>query len=677
MRSTIERPGSLGFAFQMILVLALITPASARADALVPAIPGEWIRLDAPPAPPGDLRVEASGETAARIRWDPSHDDKAMVAYEVVREGQLLVRTRSLSFADAGLTAATRYCYSVRTVDLSGRTSRSTGSACVTTPDLTPPETPAAPTMALDSPTSVSASWPATTDNVGVAGYEVLRGGRPHLSLPGLRAADTALRPAQAYCYSVRAFDAAGNRSPSSPTVCVTPPDVTPPTPPRAVATPGARTLTIQWPASVDDVGVAGYELLRGEEVLVTTRALEIARTELPAGRHCFSVRAFDAAGNRSAAVEACGVVPDTTPPSTPTAVEASAPGETSVVLRWAPSTDDLGVVGYEVSRDDRIVARAATTGGGDEGLRPSTAYCYTVRACDAAGNRSDPSAPACVTTPDLTPPSQPSMASATPLSDRSLRIVWLASTDNVGVGGYEILRDGAVVSRSMEPAAEVKGLAPGRDYCHEVVTFDAAGNRSPHSTPACAHTPDLTPPSVPAGLLAVAASPSRISVAWSPSEDDVAVAGYEIWRGDVLVARSQATAWLEAGLGPTTEHCFQLRAFDAAGNVSDRSPPVCARTAAAGTLAAPVELEVDPASARAVTLKWKPSPDPGVVYAVFWDGEKRIGSTRFSTYKVDGLNPGQLRCFQVAAVDENGNSSPKTWPVCAATSATPSASAR
>ena len=654
-----------------------VAPAIVRADDSVRALPGEWSLLDAPLGPPGELRVEPSGETSVSVKWSPSRDDEAMVTYEVFRAGNLAVRTRSLSFTDSGLTAAAHYCYSVRAVDLAGKTSGSTGSVCVTTPDLTPPETPAAPTIVLDSPTSVAENWPATTDNVGVAGYEVLRGGRPHLSLSGLRGADGALLASQTYCYSVRAFDRAGNRSPSSPSVCVTPPDVTPPTPPRAVASPGPRTLTLDWPASVDDVGVAGYELLRGEERLATTRTLSAAQTELAAGRHCFSVRAFDAAGNRSAPVEACAVIPDTAPPSPPTMVDAAAPGETSVVLQWSPSTDDVGVAGYEVVRDDRVIARAEATSGGDEGLRPSTSYCYKVRAYDAAGNRSDPSAPSCVMTPDLTPPSAPALASATPLSDRSLRIVWLASSDNVAVAGYEVLRDGAVIARSTEAAAEVKGLAPGREYCLEVRAFDAAGLRSPHSSPACASTPDLTPPTVPAGLVAAATSSSRVSVGWSPSVDDVGVAGYELWRGDVLVSRSPSITWLETGLGAASEYCYQLRAFDAAGNVSDRSSSICARTTAAGTPAAPVELEVDAVSPRTLALKWKPSPDPGVVYAVFWDGEKRIGSTRFFTYKVDGLKPGQRRCFQVAAIDESGNSSPKTWPVCAATPPSPPASSR
>jgi chitodextrinase len=677
MRTNAERTGALCAAVLFLHALSIVTPVLVRADDAVPATPREWNLLDAPPGPPGGLRVEASGEKAAWVKWNPSDDDEAVVAYEVFRGGTLAGRTRSLSITDSGLAPAARYCYSVRAVDGAGRFSGSTASVCVTTPDLTPPEAPSAPTVVLDSPTSVAASWGPSSDNVGVAGYEILRGGRLHLSLSGLQASDGSLRPAQTYCYSVRAFDRAGNRSDPSPAVCVTPPDLTPPTPPRVVASPGPRMLTLDWPASVDDVGVAGYEIFRGEELVATTRALAAVRTELAAGRHCFAVRAFDAAGNRSASVEACGVVPDTTPPSAPTALEAAAPGETSVVLHWSPSSDDVGVAGYEVHRDEEVIARTVQTGGGDEGLRPSVVYCYTIRAYDAAGNHSDPSAPACVMTPDLTPPVAPSLAAATPLSDRSLRLAWLAASDNVGVAGYEILRDGAVVARSSEPAAEVKGLSPGRDYCFEVRAYDAAGHRSPHASPACAHTPDLTPPTVPGGLIAAATSSSRVAVGWSPSVDDVGVAGYELWRGDVLVTRSRSTTWLETDLGPASEYCYHLRAFDAAGNLSDPSSSICARTTAAGTPAAPVDLEVAPVSTRAVALKWKPSPDPGVVYAVFWDGEKRIGSTRFLTYKVDGLKPGQRRCFQVAAIDATGNSSPKTWPVCAVTSAGSSAAVR
>jgi chitodextrinase len=675
MTTTAHRTGARCAAWILSGAIAVACPGFVRAAAPGPA--GEPGSLDVPPGPPRDLRVEASGEAAVWVKWSPSDDDEVVIAYEVFRGGTLATRTRSLSITDTGLSPAARTCYSVRAVDAAGRTSPPTPSACVNTPDLTPPETPSAPVVVLDSPTSASVSWAPTSDNVGVVGYELLRGGRVLASVSGLRGSDGALRPTQTVCYSIRALDRAGNRSPPSASACVTPPDVTPPGAPAVVAIPGPRTVTLVWSPAADDTGVTGYEVLRGGEVVFTTRSLEASLGDLPAGRHCFGVRASDAAGNRSTPVEACGVVPDTTPPSTPAAPGVSAPGETSVVLRWSPSTDDVGVTGYEVARDGRVIARSTEPAAGDEGLLASTAHCYTVRARDAAGNLSDPSPPACVVTPDLTPPTSPAPVVATPLSDRSLRVAWIASTDNVGVAGYEVLREGLVVARSTEPSAEVKGLAPGRDYCVEVRAFDAAGHRSSHASPACAHTPDLTPPSAPGGIMAAATSSSRVSVVWSPSTDDVGVAGYEIRREGRPVARSGSTAWLESSLAPAAEYCYDLRAFDAAGNLSDPSPTVCTRTTPPGTPAAPVDLRVEPAGPRSLALSWQPSPDPGVVYAVFWDGEKRIGSTRYLTYKVDGLKPGQRRCFQVAAIDERGNTSPMTWAVCGATPPSSSAAVR
>ena len=662
------------------VVVALLTPGQALGavpDDGAALLPAEWSVTEKPLRSPRALHAEASGETSASVQWDPADDLGEFVTYEVFRDGMPIARTRDHSATDAKLAVVSTHCYSVRAVDEAGRSSPPTSPVCITTPDLTPPGTPPDPAVALDSLTSATVRWAAAVDNVGVAGYEVLRNGRSIPTSGALRFAETGLRPAQTYCYAVRAFDGAGNRSTPSAAICVTPPDVTPPGPPAPLGTGGPRALTITWAASEDDVGVAGYEVMRGGEVVASTRDLSAVLGELPAGRHCASVRAFDAAGNRSAPVEACGVVPDTTPPTPPTAAVASAPGETSVVIRWEPSSDDVGVTGYETSRDGRVVGTAAQASGGDEDLRPGTAYCYAVRALDAAGNRSEPSPSTCVTTPDLTPPTAPALAAAEASSDRSLRVKWAPSADNVGVTGYEVLRDGAVVAQTGEPVGDVKGLSPGRSYCLEVRAFDAAGHRSASSEKACASTPDWSPPTTPSGLVASGTSANRVAVGWDPSEDDVGVTGYELWRGGVKVSVTAGTAWQEPGLAPATEYCYQLRAADAAGNLSGLSAPVCAQTTAVGTPAAPVELVAGPVSPRSVELRWKPSPDLGVVYSVYWDGERRIGSTRHVTYKVDGLQPGQRRCFQVSAVNEAGVSSPKTWPVCATTPVPPSASSR
>ena len=664
----------------VVVVAGLLAPGEARGalpEDGAALLPAEWTVKEKPLRSPRALHAEPSGETSASVHWDPADDPGEFVAFEVFRDGIPIARTRDRSVEDARLAVVSTHCYSVRAVDEAGRASPHSGPACITTPDLTPPGTPPDPAVALDSVTSATIRWTAAADNVGVAGYEVLRNGRPLPAPSGLRIAEEGLRPAQTYCYAVRAFDGAGNRSTPSTPVCVTPPDVTPPAPPAPLGTGGPRTMTVAWSASEDDVGVAGYEVIRGGEVVASTRDLSAVLGELPAGSHCASVRAFDAAGNRSPPVEACGIVPDTTPPTTPAAAVASAPGETSVVIRWEPSSDDVGVTGYEVSRDGRVVGTGTHASGGDEDLRPGTAYCYAVRAFDSAGNRSEPSPPSCVTTPDQTPPTAPALAAAEASSDRSLRVTWAPSADNVGVTGYEVLRDGVVVAQSGEPVGDVNGLSPGRSHCLEVRAFDAAGHRSASSEKACASTPDWSPPTTPSGLIASGTSASRVAVGWEPSEDDVGVAGYELWRGGVKVSVTAGTVWQEPDLAPATEYCYQLRAADAAGNLSGLSAPVCAQTTAVGTPAAPVELVAGPVGPRSVELRWKPSPDLGVVYSVYWDGERRIGSTRHVTYRVDGLQPGQRRCFQVSAVNEAGVSSPKTWPVCATTPVPPSVSSR
>lgn len=95
---------------------------------------------------------------------------------------------------------------------------------------------------------------------------------------------------------------------------------------------------------------------------------------------------------------------PDTEAPTAPTAVKAAADG-VAVVVTWEPATDDRGVTKYQVTRTGgtkgTVVADTTSTVFSDTGLEARTAYRYTVRAVDAAGNVSAESAPASATTGD------------------------------------------------------------------------------------------------------------------------------------------------------------------------------------------------------------------------------------------------------------------------------------
>jgi hypothetical protein len=102
-----------------------------------------------------------------------------------------------------------------------------------------------------------------------------------------------------------------------------------------------------------------------------------------------------------SGSIACRGLAPDTTPPSVPAGLQASASSTTTVDLAWSASTDDVGVTGYDVYRDGAPLAQIGPqTSYQDATVTPSTSYVYSVRARDAAGNVSGASAPASVTTP-------------------------------------------------------------------------------------------------------------------------------------------------------------------------------------------------------------------------------------------------------------------------------------
>ncbi|WP_344659418.1 cellulase family glycosylhydrolase [Catenulispora subtropica] len=93
----------------------------------------------------------------------------------------------------------------------------------------------------------------------------------------------------------------------------------------------------------------------------------------------------------------------DTTPPSVPTRVAVTGTTSTSASLSWTASTDDVGVTGYDVYRGTTLAGTTSSPSFTDTGLTPSTAYSYTVKAFDAAGNLSAASTAVTATTQGTT----------------------------------------------------------------------------------------------------------------------------------------------------------------------------------------------------------------------------------------------------------------------------------
>ncbi|AZK48256.1 glycosyl hydrolase family 18 protein [Paenibacillus lentus] len=171
----------------------------------------------------------------------------------------------------------------------------------------------------------------------------------------------------------------------------------------------------------------------------------------------------------------------DTTPPTTPTNLQATETTSSSVSLAWNASTDNVGVTGYKVSYGTSEV-NVNGTSATISGLTPNTAYTFTVSARDAAGNISAPSSPLSVTTNsganDTTPPTAPTNLQTTGKTSSSISLSWTASTDNVGVTGYTVSYGSSELNVS-ETSATISGLTPNTAYTFTVTARDAVGNIS------------------------------------------------------------------------------------------------------------------------------------------------------------------------------------------------------
>jgi chitodextrinase len=269
--------------------------------------------------------------------------------------------------------------------------------------------------------------------------------------------------------------------------------DTTPPSQPSgltAMLNVGNQVL-LSWNPATDNVGVTGYTIMRNSDILANTvNTSYIDINALANTNYSYSVLAYDAAGNVSPLSSSVSITTatstDTTLPSAPTNLTATATTSNQINLAWTAATDNIGVVGYTILRNNVIIANSASNSFADMSVLPSTSYSYAVLAYDAAGNLSGQSNTATATTPattsDTTLPSAPGDLLASVISQNKIKLTWTVATDNVGVTGYNIYRDNVLVATSSTNSFVNTGLTASTSYTFYVRAYDAAGNVSTQS---------------------------------------------------------------------------------------------------------------------------------------------------------------------------------------------------
>ncbi|HEX8163642.1 MAG TPA: choice-of-anchor D domain-containing protein [Pyrinomonadaceae bacterium] len=341
------------------LTISEIGPQTANGPGAPCAAPGEAADTLAPSIPQN--AVTTSNGVAVDVSWDAATDDTYVFGYTVYRDGQpihyvgynvanptLTVPTSAssplLTYHDANPGAGS-HTYTVDAFDSAGNHSAQSAPATNAVPDLTAPTVPSN-LVATSSGDTVTLSWTASFDDVGVADYVVTRTGGAgpatftltcgptfNCNASTLSVTQTGLAAAT-YTYTVNAGDAAGNRSAQSAPISVVvagAADVTPPTAPTNLVADtrdvysgatapspalGSHDVKLTWAASTDNVAVTGYGVYRRRVTQLDPARIVDAYTKIAdlnaatltftdvnvaVGTYDYTVKAVDSAGNNSA----------------------------------------------------------------------------------------------------------------------------------------------------------------------------------------------------------------------------------------------------------------------------------------------------------------------------------------------------------------------------------------
>jgi chitodextrinase len=364
------------------------------------------------------------------------------------------------------------------------------------------PATPTGLTVGSATPSSLTVSW---TGSSGATRYDVYRAGSLVGSPATTSFVNTGLAASTTYGYTVRACNAANDCSAQTAAVSGTTSAGTPP----GGGGGGSGQFGIDAAGKlfhIDEGWTASFNYLclngacspgtrtggRFERsVSVSAGAnytIEFKVQDNTVGQCVTGAQPITYAAGGVTVASSCAS-PDTTAPSVPTGLVATAQNGHAISLAWTASTDDKGVAKYDVYRNGGATAVGSPTAPSfvNTGLNAQTSYTYNVRACDAAGNCSALSSAASATTPvfvpDTTAPSVPANLRTTAVNPTSATLAWNASTDVGGVvTRYDVYKDGVLAGSPSGLTFTATGLGSGSTYSFRVRACDDSNNCSAQS---------------------------------------------------------------------------------------------------------------------------------------------------------------------------------------------------
>ncbi len=533
--------------------------------------------------------------------------------------------------------------------------------------DTTPPSVPTGLTANTISASQVNLTWTASTDNVGVAGYDVYRNGIQVGTTTTNSYPDSGLTASTTYTYTVSAYDSAGNVSAQSASASVTTLPTTstqftigqsvqttaslnvrstPSTSGTLVGTEATGVVgTVSggpsyangywwWNVNYTN-GISGWSV---QNYLTSAFSIITTPTSTTVGLATWwklddgsGSTVTDSSGNNNGGTLTggytwtTGILGDAVAFNGTTGMIASnnqaTNPQTFSISTWFKTTTTLGgfIMGFSSDKtgydNDRVIYMD-NAGQLYFGLYSS----YKVQTINTSASYND---------------GNWHLVTASLASDGMKLYVdgnLVASNPAVGAtqafNGYWRAAFGGLGGWTNIPADDYFAgtLDDIRIYSTELQASDV---QNLYAAAMGTVTKDTTPPSIPTGLTATALSSSQINLTWTASTDNVGVAGYNIYRNGVEISGATSTSYSDSGLAASTAYTYTVSAYDSAGNVSAQSASASATTNAN---VLPLTIAVSPttlAGSAPLIATFSGSASGGVSpYTYAWNfGDGNVGS--------------------------------------------------
>ncbi len=656
-----------------------------------------------PPTAPTNLKSTATTGWKVSLSWDASTDDGEVDSYDIYCNGEKVGNTKSTSYVCSVGKSGTTYTFTVKAMDKGGNFSASSNEINATTKvDDYGDNINQAANIEIGHEKSgkidYSGEYDYFTFVAPISGsYTIKSTGNKYVDgvlLDTDRRRVKHARYGSDYNFVMIENLVAGKRyylgvnssriNTMNYGIIVSVQENEVPTTPEnlKVENKSITTVTLSWTSSVDNISIAGYEIYRdgvkiGETKYTTTTYTD---TRLNANTtYKYTVRAKDQAGNFSEVSSEISIITDedSTPPTAPTNLKSTEVTGWTVSLSWDASTDDGEVDSYNIYCNGEKVGNAKSTTYVCSVPKLNTTYTFTVQAVDKGGNNSINSNSINVTTNDDDYGNSSNSATTIQVGYEkigkinysedydyfvfvapiSASYTIISKGTQYYIYGYLYNSDNKLIKQASNNGNNFgmrQNLIAGKTY------YIAVKSYSIRNYSIIVSVQENEVPTAPTNLNIENKSMTTITLSWTSSVDNIAIAGYEIYRDGVKIGETKydTTTYTDVSLNSNATYKYVIKAKDQAGNLSDASNEISVTADEDSTPpSVPANLKSTKVTGWTVSLSWNASTDNAEIdgYDIYCNGEK-VGSTKGTTYICSGLKPNTNDTFVVRAKDKGGN---------------------